>query len=54
MDLKPLKVSSIVFNTNTNRQPVTSHNQSKQTPDNNILTFDDWLEDLMMEQREQM
>ena len=54
MDLKPLKVSCIVFSTNTNRQPITSHNKAKQIADESILTFDDCLNYLMMEQREQM
>lgn len=54
MDLKPLKVSSIQFATNTNKQSVASYNQAKQTSDNYKLTFKDFIEDLMMEQREQM
>ena len=54
MDCKPLRVSGTVFSTNSNKKPVISSQQTKQTSDNNILTFNDWLEDLMMEQREQM
>ena len=54
MDLKPLKVSDIQFSTNTNKQPITRCNQVKQIADESILTFDDYLNYLMMEQREQM
>ena len=54
MDCKPLRVSGTVFSTNSNKKPITRYNQTKQTSDNNILTFNDWLDDLMMEQREQM
>ena len=54
MDLKPLKVSSTVFSTNSNKKPITRYNKAKQIADESILTFDDCLNYLMMEQREQM
>lgn len=54
MDLKPLKVSNTVFNTNSNKQPVTSSQQEKQVSYKYVYTFSDMLQDLMMEQREQM
>lgn len=51
MDLKPLKVSSTVFSTNSNNKPVTSSQRVKQTYES---TFNDLLLDLMLEQKEQM
>ena len=52
MDLKPLKVSSTVFSTNSNKKPVNNSKQVKQT--SYKPSFSDFLKDLMMEQREQM
>ena len=54
MDLKPLKVSGTVFSTNSNKKPVTSSQQAKQTSYKHIFSFSELLEDLMLEQREQM
>jgi len=51
MDCKPLKVSNTVFNTNSNGKPVASLQQAKQTY---RPTSSEFLQDLMMEQREQM
>lgn len=52
MVIQPLKVSSTVFTTNTNKQPKTNLQRVKQT--SYKPTFNDLLKDLMMEQREQM
>lgn len=52
MDYKPLKVSNAVFNANSNNKAVTSSQQAKQTSYKS--TFNDFMKDLMLEQREQM
>ena len=52
MDYKPLKITDTVFNTNSNKKPVTNSQRVKQT--SYRPTFSDLLKDLMMEQREQM
>ena len=52
MDLKPLKVERIHFATNNSKQPNTSNSKAKQT--SYTPTFKDFIEDLMMEEREQM
>lgn len=54
MDYKPTNILSTGFNTETNKQPITSSQQAKQISYKYITTFNDSLEDLMMEQREQM
>lgn len=52
MGLKPLKVEGIRFTTNNSKQPNTSHSKAKQTSYKS--TFKDFIDDLMMEEREQM
>ena len=52
MVIQPLKVSVIQFTTNTNKQPKIRYNQAKQT--SYKPAFKDFIEELMMEQREQM
>ena len=52
MDLKPSQVLGMQLTTSTNKQPNTSHNKAKQT--SYTPTFKDFIDDLMMEQREQM
>lgn len=51
MDLKPSKVSAIVFDTDSNSKPRKGKEQAKQTSCR--PAFIELLEDLIMEQREQ-
>jgi len=51
MDFKPVKVSNALNNTNSYKQPTASPQQSEQVY---RQSFKEFLQELLMEQREQM